>query len=284
MIFTREKQIVFGARGQTVISTVVYAARPIRFETTMLKLILVSRWLWNPGCDNTYYNHSYKVSRASDHFMRCKRMWYVCDRGYKLNMDKILNDESRSGFVLSWKKVLRKRSECWMKLMASQLCSVLLYSGGTVSFHPAVSKIQNKKHVDSFFFWFPKDCAQRICAAGKYCRRRILQKPFWIASVKGDRPALWNDRFFFLLLVPTHTAAIATQFSARKMVSVLDHPLVFTRFKSSRLFSVPEVEDEARGGPFCHDWNNSRSCDRENFKNIPETDFSRAMEKLADRV
>jgi len=49
-----------------------------------------------------------------------------------------------------------------------------------------------------------------------------------------------------------HTTAVVTQFLARKMVSVLDHLPAFTRFKFFGLFPVPELEDGAQGGPFCH--------------------------------
>jgi len=82
-----------------------------------------------------------------------------------------------------------------------------------------------------------------------------------IASV---RPAyLWKDRSFFLLHdnAPAHTAAIVTQFLAKKCFQYSTTP-VFTRFESSGLFPISKVEDGAQGAPFCHHWNHSRRGDQ----------------------
>jgi hypothetical protein len=78
----------------------------------------------------------------------------------------------------------------------------------------------------------------------KYVLNRFCKR---IARV---RPVLWKDRSFFLLHdnAPAHTAAIITQFLAKKIVP----PPIFTRFESSGLFSVPKVEDGAQRVPFCH--------------------------------
>jgi len=112
-----------------------------------------------------------------------------------------------------------------MKCTVSQLCPAPLYFGGIDSFHPAVSKIQNKDHVDCFFFFDSQAVVHNVL--DRLCKR--------IARV---RPALWKDRSL-RDNAPAHTAAIVTQSLARKMVAILDRPTVFTRFKSSGLF--PEV-------------------------------------------
>jgi len=75
-------------------------------------------------------------------------------------------------------------------------------------------------------------------------------KTFWTASVKELLGPFCGEIWSFFLLhdnAPTRTAAIVTQFLTRKMVPVLDHSPVFPRFKSSRLFPVPEVEVGAQG-------------------------------------
>jgi len=77
-----------------------------------------------------------------------------------------LNNELRSNFVLSWEKMLQKRSKCLMKLMVSQLCLVLLYFGAMVSFHQMDSKIQNKEFVppgSTVNVEFYKNVLDRLC-------------------------------------------------------------------------------------------------------------------------
>jgi len=99
------------------------------------------------------------------------------------------------------------------------------------------------------------------------------------------RPALWKDRSFFLLHdnAPAHTAAIVTQFLARKMVPVLNHPPYSPDLSPPDYFLFPKLKMELKGHHFATVETIQKSVTQK-FKNIPEAEFSRAIEKLRDRA
>jgi len=126
------------------------------------------------------------------------------------------------------------------------------------------SKIQNKGRV---VFSIPKGSRTR-----NLCPREV-------PSVTPSPTKTFLDRLCTSVARVRSTATIVTRFLAGKTVTALDHPTpVFTGFKSSGLFSVPEVEDGRQ--TFCHRRDDSSSCVTGMFRNVAETDISRAMEKV----
>lgn len=99
------------------------------------------------------------------------------------------------------------------------------------------------------------------------------------------RPALWKDRSFFLLHdnAPAHTAAIVTQFLAKKMIPVLDHPPYSPDLSPPDYFLFPKLKMELKGQHFST-IETIQEVVTQKLKNIPTADFSRAMEKFGDRA
>jgi len=82
---------------------------------------------------------------------------------------------------------------------------------------------------------------------------------------------------------PAHTAAIVTQFLARKMIPTLDHPPYSSNLSPLDNFLFPKLKTGLKGDHFVT-FETIQEALIKKFKNIPETDFSRAMEKLGDHA
>ncbi|VVC39136.1 Transposase, type 1, partial [Cinara cedri] len=97
------------------------------------------------------------------------------------------------------------------------------------------------------------------------------------------RPALWKDRSFFSLHdnTPARTAAIVIQFLAKKMVPVLPHFPYSSDLNPPDYFLFPKLKMELKEHHFVT-IETIQEAVTQKFKNIPEADFSRAMEKLGD--
>ena len=74
-----------------------------------------------------------------------------------------------------------------------------------------------------------------------------------LKRIQRARPAAFCCRDFFLLLdnAPAHKAARVCQFLTPKNVNNPLLPLVLSRFISTRLFSVPQVESEIKRALLC---------------------------------
>jgi hypothetical protein len=82
--------------------------------------------------------------------------------------------------------------------------------------------------------------------------------------------------------VPTHKAASVCQFLILKNVTTLYHPpppkLIFTR-----LFSVPQVENEVKRTPLC-DVSEIQEGVTNELKKVQTEEFSAAFQKLHDHT
>ena len=76
---------------------------------------------------------------------------------------------------------------------------------------------------------------------------RLLKRIQWV------RPVAFFSRDFFLLHgnAPARKAASFWKFLTQKNVTTLYHPPILSRFISTRLFSVPQIENEVKRIPLC---------------------------------
>ena len=112
-----------------------------------------------------------------------------------------------------------------------------------------IRKILHQDHVDNFF-QLSRHSAQRICSRGKTVNAEFY-KGVTDHLLKWFNSCVLPSRLFLLQdNAPTHKAASVCQFLTQKNFATLYHPPpVLSRFISTRLLSIPQVENEVKRTP-----------------------------------
>ena len=116
-----------------------------------------------------------------------------------------------------------------------------------------IPKVPHREFVDNFF---DSQCVvhKEFLQQGKTVNAEFYKgvMDHLLKRIQRVHPADFCSRDFFLLHddAPAHKAASVCQFLTPKMLQTFITP-VLCRFISTRLFSIPQVENEVKRTPLC---------------------------------